>query len=149
MANPFESLLARYGPLLALLLLAQLFLVSGTGKLFNYTKMATYLFNKGLPAPEALLLLVIVLEVGGALLLVAGFKARWVAAALFAFTLLASVEVIGKSVPRLLSGWFVDLSGYQPVFAAAVALSALFLLVVVKVPRFHGETVDESGTASA
>lgn len=46
------------------------------------------------------------------------------------FTLLASVEVVGKSIPRLLSGWFVDLFGFQPVFAAAVALSALFLAVV-------------------
>ncbi|MFZ5443673.1 MAG: hypothetical protein ACOZQL_26940 [Myxococcota bacterium] len=64
------------------------------------------------------------------------------------FTLLASVEVIGKSVPRLLSGWFVDLSGYQPVFAAAVALSTLFLLVVVKVPRFHGETGSEGGSSA-
>ncbi len=51
------------------------------------------------------------------------------------FTLLASVEVIGKSAPGLLSGFFVDKVGFQPVFAASVVLSLLFLLVVPKVPE--------------
>ena len=51
------------------------------------------------------------------------------------FTLLASVEVIGKSAPGLLSGFFVDKVGFQPVFAASVVLSLLFLLVVPRVPE--------------
>lgn len=55
------------------------------------------------------------------------------------FTLLASVEVIGKALPGLLSGVFVDAVGFQPVFAASVVLSLLFLLVVPKVPE-HFET---------
>lgn len=50
------------------------------------------------------------------------------------FTLLASVEVIGKSGPGLLAGFFVDRVGFQPVFAASVVLSALFLGVVPKLP---------------
>lgn len=91
MPQPLENLLIRFGPLAARVLLAQLFLISGTGKLFNFTKMAAYLFNKGLPASEALLVLVIVLEIGGGLLLVAGLRVRWVAAALIGFTLIASV----------------------------------------------------------
>ena len=51
------------------------------------------------------------------------------------FTLLASVEVIGKAAPGLLSGFFVDKVGFQPVFAASVVLSLLFLLVVPRVPE--------------
>jgi PAT family beta-lactamase induction signal transducer AmpG len=50
------------------------------------------------------------------------------------FTLLASVEVIGKAAPGLLSGFFVDRVGFQPVFAASVVLSMLFLGVVPKLP---------------
>lgn len=50
------------------------------------------------------------------------------------FTLLASVEVLGKGVPGLLSGVFVDSVGFQPVFAASVVLSLLFLGVVPQVP---------------
>lgn len=51
------------------------------------------------------------------------------------FTLLASIEVIGKSGPRLASGFLVDTFGYQIVFALAVLLSAAFLLVVPQVPQ--------------
>lgn len=65
------------------------------------------------------------------------------------FTLLASVEVVGKSIPRLLSGWFVDLAGYQAVFASAVGLSALFLLVAARLPHFHGEAPQQSEPAGA
>lgn len=56
------------------------------------------------------------------------------------FTLLASVEVIGKAAPGLLSGVFVDAVGFQPVFAASVVLSVLFLMVVPKVPSRFEET---------
>jgi MFS family permease len=51
------------------------------------------------------------------------------------FTLLASVEVIGKAVPGLASGFFVDVFGFQPVFGASVLLSLLFLAVVPRLPR--------------
>lgn len=51
------------------------------------------------------------------------------------FTLLASIEVIGKSGPRLASGFLVDTLGYQVVFATAVALSAVFLFIVPRVPQ--------------
>lgn len=46
------------------------------------------------------------------------------------FTLLASVEVLGKSLPGLLSGVVADRFGYPPVYAFAVAASVLFLVLV-------------------
>ena len=61
------------------------------------------------------------------------------------FTLLASVEVIGKAAPGLLSGVFVDKVGFQPVFAASVVLSVLFLLVVPKVPKRFDEEAQPPG----
>jgi hypothetical protein len=51
------------------------------------------------------------------------------------FTLLATVEVIGKSAPGLAAGKLVDLLGFSPVFGASVILSVLFLLVVPMVPQ--------------
>jgi MFS transporter, PAT family, beta-lactamase induction signal transducer AmpG len=51
------------------------------------------------------------------------------------FTLLATVEVIGKSGPGLAAGKLVDLLGFSPVFGASVILSVLFLLVVPMVPQ--------------
>lgn len=56
------------------------------------------------------------------------------------FTFLATVEVYGKAVPGLLSGAFVDLVGFQPVFGASVVLSLLFLAVLPKLPERFEET---------
>jgi MFS family permease len=46
------------------------------------------------------------------------------------FTALAALEVVGKSVPSLLSGAVADRVGYAPLFAAAAGLSTLFLLLL-------------------
>lgn len=50
------------------------------------------------------------------------------------FTVLASVEVIGKAGPRLSSGFLVDQLGFQPVFALGAALAIAFLFVVPRIP---------------
>jgi len=47
------------------------------------------------------------------------------------FTLLAAVEVAGKSVPSLAAGAFVDAFGWAPVFLAGLVLSAAFLLLFI------------------
>lgn len=51
------------------------------------------------------------------------------------YTLLASVEVLGKSLPGLLSGVLADALGIAPTFALAVVLSAAFLLVCRRLPE--------------
>lgn len=51
------------------------------------------------------------------------------------YTLLASVEVLGKSLPGLLSGVLADALGVAPTFALAVVLSAAFLVVCRKLPE--------------
>jgi MFS family permease len=58
------------------------------------------------------------------------------------YTVLASVEVLGKAGPGLLSGVLVDALGFQPVFGLSVLLSVLFLVVVPKLPT-HFETQDD------
>lgn len=45
------------------------------------------------------------------------------------FTVLATVEVLGKAAPGLFSGLLVDSFGFEPVFLAAAGLSAGFLLL--------------------
>lgn len=64
------------------------------------------------------------------------------------FTLLASVEVIGKGAPGLLSGVLVDAVGFQPIFAASVVLSLLFLAVVPRVPASF-EAVEARATGKS
>ena len=68
-------------------LLAQLFLLSGFAKITGYAGTQAYMAAKGLPG--ALLPLVILVEVGGGLALVAGFQTRWAALALAIFSVLA------------------------------------------------------------
>ena len=55
-------------------LLAQFFLLAGLGKITNYDGTAAYM--QAFHVPTALLPLVILLEVGGGLALIAGWKVR-------------------------------------------------------------------------
>jgi putative oxidoreductase len=81
----------KYAPLAARILLAQLFIISGIGKIARFAGTAAYMAGMGLPAATPLLVLTIALEVGGGALLLVGWQTRWVAAAFCGFTLLASV----------------------------------------------------------
>jgi putative oxidoreductase len=72
-------------------LLALIFVVSGFGKITGFAGTAAYMGSKGMPMPEALLVGAIVVELIGGLMIVAGWKARWAALALFLFTIPATI----------------------------------------------------------
>ena len=71
----------------ARLLMSQIFIVSGFGKLMAYGGTQGYFASLGIPMPGLVVPLVILVELGGGLALLLGFKTRWVAAALAAFTI--------------------------------------------------------------
>lgn len=73
------------------ILLALMFVMAGLSKIGGFAGTVGYIQSKGLPAAELLAALTVVLEIGGGLALMAGVYTRWVALALAAFTLLASV----------------------------------------------------------
>ncbi len=73
------------------MLLALIFVVSGFGKIGNFADTAGALASKGLPLPEVGVVLAIAVELGGGLMLVFGWKARWAALALAVFTIFASI----------------------------------------------------------
>ena len=72
-------------------LLAAPFVLSGYGKIGAFAGTAGVMAGKGLPMVEVLLALAIVIELGGGLALVIGWKARWAALALIVFTALATL----------------------------------------------------------
>ena len=78
-----QNIIDKFGPLVGRILLALIFLVSGYGKIGGFTGTAGYMASKGLPMAEVLLAITIVIEIGAALMIIAGFKARLGAAALF------------------------------------------------------------------
>jgi len=71
----------------ARLLMAAIFVLSGVRKALAFAGTAGYLAKLGLPMPEAITALVILIEVGGGLLLVAGWQLKPVALAMALFTL--------------------------------------------------------------
>ena len=73
------------------ILLATLFTMSGIGKIGGFAGTAAYMAGKGLPAAEVLLVATIVIELGGGVAIVAGWKTGWAAIALFVFTGIATV----------------------------------------------------------
>ena len=82
---------SRYVPVPARVLLAWLFVSSGYGKLTGFEGTVGYIASQGLPLPALAAALAIVVELGGGLMLIAGWKARWAGAALFVFTAVASL----------------------------------------------------------
>lgn len=74
-------------PLAARALLAPLFLISGVGKLTAFTATVGYIGSVGLPFPELAYGGAVAVELLGGLMLLAGYKTRWVALALALFTL--------------------------------------------------------------
>jgi putative oxidoreductase len=72
-------------------LLAFMFVYAGWGKLTGFAGMAGWVASAHVPMPEVATALALVVELGGGLMLVLGWKARWAALALAGFTLLASV----------------------------------------------------------
>ncbi|BAV32407.1 DoxX family protein [Sulfuricaulis limicola] len=76
----------QYGPLLGRLLLANLFIVSGFKKIAGFAGTAGYM-AKVMPALDPnlvniMLALTIAIELGGGLMILVGWQARWAAAAI-------------------------------------------------------------------
>ncbi len=78
-----QGMINKFGPLAGRILLSLIFLQSGLNKISGFTGTAGYMASKGLPMAEVLLVITIIIEVGAALLIVTGYKARIGAAALF------------------------------------------------------------------
>ena len=70
--------------LLGRILLAVIFVISGYGKLTGFDGTVGYIGSKGLPMPQVLAGIAILIELGGGLALILGWKTRWVALAFIA-----------------------------------------------------------------
>ncbi|MBL8528287.1 MAG: DoxX family protein [Burkholderiales bacterium] len=72
-------------PVIGRFLLALIFVFSGWGKIAGFAGAASYMAAKGMPWPQVLLPGAILIELGGGLALMLGWKARWAALAIFLF----------------------------------------------------------------
>ena len=87
MFTKFQDQLA----LTARVLMAVLFLIAGYGKIAGFAGTAGYIASKGLPLPQLGVVIAIVVELGGALALIAGYQTRVVALVMAVFTVATGV----------------------------------------------------------
>ena len=73
------------------ILIAALFLISGLGKIAAPATMQGIVASAGLPFPLLALLVAIIIEVGGGMLLILGYRSRIVATVMAVFTVAAAL----------------------------------------------------------
>ncbi|MDR3400127.1 MAG: DoxX family protein [Pandoraea sp.] len=81
----------KFLPLLGRILLGAPFLMSGLGKLGAHAATVGYISAVGLPAPSLAYLVAVIVEVGGGLLLLSGYRARPVSLVLAIFSVATAV----------------------------------------------------------
>ena len=83
--------LDRYGPLVGRILIALIFIFAGFGKITGFEGTVGYIASKGMPLPQLAAIGAIIIELGGGIMLLLGWKTRLAAMALFLFTGLAAL----------------------------------------------------------
>jgi putative oxidoreductase len=84
------NMVRQYGPLLGRILLGLIFVIAGFGKITGFEGTVGYMQAYHVPAPQLLTIVAIIVELGGGILLILGWKARWAALALFLFVLIVT-----------------------------------------------------------
>ncbi len=82
-ASPVLMLIGR-------ILLAAVFLISGVRKVMTYAATVGYFTKLGFPAPEAMAVIAPIIEIVGALMLIAGWKTRYAAWLFTLFVVIAT-----------------------------------------------------------
>lgn len=83
--NCVHNTTRKIGPLLGRMLIAALFVPSGLMKIGNFAGTADHMAQAGLPMIPVLLVLTIIIELGGGLMLLLGWRAREAALVMFLF----------------------------------------------------------------
>jgi len=86
-----STALKACGPVMGRILIAPLFLLSGFHKITAFSAVTATIARTGMPFPEALLVGAIVFELGGGLMVLLGWHARWGALMLAVFTVAATL----------------------------------------------------------
>lgn len=110
--------------LAARVLIAQIFFIAGIRKALAFGGAAAYFARLGLPASELVTVLVVLIEIGGSIALVLGWRLRDVALGLRVFTLASGF--IGHAF------WAVEpaqFAGQLNNFMKNVAIAGAFLLL--------------------
>jgi putative oxidoreductase len=84
------EMVKQYGPPIGRILLGLIFVIAGWGKITGFDGTVGYMVAYNVPMAQLLAVLTIIVEIGGGVLLIIGWKARWAALALFVFVLIVT-----------------------------------------------------------
>lgn len=135
--NAYLSLLGRLG-------LSLIFLISGWGKIAGYAATQGYMDSVGVPG--ALLPLVIALELGGGLALLAGVFTRWTSLALAGFSVVSALIFHANFADPIQSILFWKNIAMAGGFLVLAANGAGALSLDARLPR-RGATIARGATA--
>jgi putative oxidoreductase len=82
----------KFLPLLGRILIGAPFVMSGLGKLGAYAATVGYIAAMGLPVPPLAYVVAVIVELGGGLLLLSGYRARFVSFAMALFCIATAVS---------------------------------------------------------
>lgn len=85
------NLTLQYGQLAGRFLITAIFLISGYHKIIGFAGVSGMMAKMGMPFPDLLVVGAIVFELGGGLMVLLGWYARWGALLLFIFTIPATL----------------------------------------------------------
>lgn len=91
----------KYIPLVARVFLAAIFIKSGIDKITNFGGTQQIMASKGIPLTVLFLIGTIIVEIGGGLSVLLGYKARWGAIALFLFLIPTTLIFHGNVADKL------------------------------------------------
>jgi len=78
-----NAIVKEWAPAVGRTLLVLIFLISGFNKIGGFEGTAGYMESKGIPLASLALVITIIIEIGGAAMIAAGYRARLAAAVIF------------------------------------------------------------------
>jgi putative oxidoreductase len=79
------AFIEKFGPVVARVLLSLIFIMGGISKIGGFEGTAGWMASAGLPMVNVLLVLTIIIELGGGLMVLLGYRAREAALVIFLF----------------------------------------------------------------
>ena len=106
--------------------LAGMFVFSGYGKIVGFAGTVGNIASKGLPMPEVLAAIAILIEVGGGLAILFGWKARWAALAFIVFLIVITpiFHNFWASAPEQLAAQKINFMKNVSIFGGMMLLFA-------------------------
>lgn len=91
--NSMKKYLNKILPLVARLSMSAVFILAGIGKIQDSSGTVQYMAAYGIPAPDVLMVIALIVEIVGGLSLLLGFKAKWGAGILALYLLVVTLTL--------------------------------------------------------